>query len=147
MPTTYPIHPSSAAAPATESQVLHSIHVSLRLAFGIVPIVAGLDKFTNFICNWEQYLNPMVLRIIPLSGTTFMHIVGIIEVIAGALVLTKPRAGAFLVMAWLLAIAAQLLVGWMHVDIAIRDIVMSLGALALARLTPIVWSREHALHP
>jgi uncharacterized membrane protein YphA (DoxX/SURF4 family) len=144
MATTY--HPSSALAPASESQIIHSCQLTLKLAFGIVPIVAGLDKFTNFLTHWEQYLNPMILRIIPMSGTTFMHIVGIIEVIAGALVLAKPRLGAFVVMAWLLAIAAQLLVGWMYVDIAVRDIVMSLGALTLARLTPIVHEREHAIH-
>ena len=147
MPTTYPIHPSSAPVAASESHILHSCQVMLRTAFGIVPIVAGLDKFTNFLTHWEQYLNPMVLQIVPMSGTTFMHLVGVIEIIAGALVLAKPRLGAFIVMAWLLAISAQLLVGWMYLDIAVRDIVMSLGALTLARLTPIVHEREHALHP
>jgi uncharacterized membrane protein YphA (DoxX/SURF4 family) len=119
----------------------------LRTAFGVVPIVAGLDKFTNFLTDWTQYLNPMALQIIPVSAATFMHLVGIVEVIAGALVLAKPRLGGFVVMAWLLAIAAQLLVGWMFVDVAVRDIMMSLGALTLARLTPIVHEREHSIHP
>jgi uncharacterized membrane protein YphA (DoxX/SURF4 family) len=147
MPTTYPIHSASAAVPATESQILHSCQLTLRAAFGIVPIVAGLDKFTNFLTNWEQYLNPVALHVVPLSATTFMHLVGIIEVIAGALVLAKPRLGAFIVMGWMWAIAAQLLVGWMYVDVAVRDLVISLGALTLARLTPIVNARENALHP
>lgn len=146
MATTYPTH-TTTVVPATESQILHSTHVMLRTAFGVVPIVAGIDKFFNFLTNWEQYLNPMVLRIVPMSAITFMHIVGVIEIVAGALVLAKPRAGAFLVMAWLLAIAAQLLLGWMYLDIAVRDIVMSLGALTLARLTPMVWAREHTVHP
>jgi hypothetical protein len=74
-----------------------------------------------------------------------MHIVGVIEIIAGVLVLARPRIGAFVVMAWLLAIAAQLLVGWMFPDVAVRDIVMSLGALTLARLTPIVAARENSV--
>jgi uncharacterized membrane protein YphA (DoxX/SURF4 family) len=146
MPTTYPLTPS-AAAPATESQIIHSCQLTLKLAFGLVPIVAGLDKFTNFLTNWEQYLNPIALRIVPLSAVSFMHIVGVIEIIAGALVLAKPRVGAFVVMAWLWAIALQLLFGWMFVDVAVRDLVMSLGALTLARLTPIVDLRENAIHP
>jgi uncharacterized membrane protein YphA (DoxX/SURF4 family) len=147
MPTTYPIHPSSASELATESHVLHSCQMTLRAAFGIVPIVAGIDKFTNVLTHWEQYLNPTVLHMLPVSGATFMHLVGVVEIIAGALVLAKPRVGAYIVMAWLFAIAAQLLVGWMYVDIAVRDIVMALGALTLARLTPIVDAREHATHP
>lgn len=147
MPTTYPIHSASAAVPATESQILHSCQLTLRAAFGVVPIVAGLDKFTNFLTNWEQYLNPTALHVVPLSATAFMHLVGIIEVIAGAVVLARPRVGAFIVMAWMWAIAAQLLLGWMYVDVAVRDLVISLGALTLARLTPIVNARENALHP
>ena len=129
--------PSSVAHP-NEGHVLHTIHTTLRLTFGIVPIAAGLDKFSNVLANWEQYLNPAVLRILPLSATTFMRLVGIIEIIAGALVLVKPRIGAFIVMAWLIAIALQLLVGWMFVDIAVRDLALSIGALTLARLTLIV---------
>jgi uncharacterized membrane protein YphA (DoxX/SURF4 family) len=147
MATIYSSPSASAMVPATENQIIHSIHTTLRIAFGVVAIAAGLDKFTNFLCNWEQYLNPMALQIIPVSATTFMHIVGIVEVVAGALVLAKPRLGGFVVMAWLLAIAAQLLVGWMYVDVAVRDIMMSIGACTLARLTPIVHDREHSIHP
>jgi uncharacterized membrane protein YphA (DoxX/SURF4 family) len=129
--------PSSVAHP-DEGHILHTIQTTLRLTFGIVPIAAGLDKFSNFLANWELYLNPLVLRIIPVSATTFMHLVGIIEIIAGALVLAKPRLGAFVVMAWLIAIALQLLVGWMFVDVAVRDLALSISALTLARLTPLV---------
>jgi len=120
-----------------EGHVLHTLQTTLRVTFGIVPIVAGLDKFTNILTNWEQYLNPLVLRILPLSAVTFMHLVGVVEIIAGALVLAKPRVGAFVVMAWLIAIALQLLVGWMFVDVAVGDLVLSISALTLARLTPI----------
>ena len=120
-----------------EGSALHTIQTTLRITFGIVPIVAGLDKYANILTNWEQYLNPVTLRILPLSALTFMHLVGVVEVIAGALVLMKPRIGAFVVMALLIAIALQLLVGWMFVDIAVRDLVMSIGALTLGRLTPI----------
>lgn len=143
MATTYPIHPS-AEIPATEAQVVHSTHVMLRAVYGIVPIAAGADKFTNFLTQWEQYLNPLALRIVPLSATGFMYLVGIIEIIAGILVFAKPRIGGFVVMAWLLAIAAQLLIGWMYPDIAVRDIAMAFGALTLARLTPFVINGRHA---
>jgi uncharacterized membrane protein YphA (DoxX/SURF4 family) len=147
MATTSTIHPSAAVAPASESQILHSTQSTLRFAYGLVPIVAGADKFTDFLTHWEQYLNPGVARMLPFSPVTFMHLVGIIEIIAGVLVLAKPRLGAFVVMAWLLAIAAQLLVGWSYVDVAVRDIMMSLGALTLARLTPIVDAHENSAHP
>lgn len=44
---------------------------ALRLAYGLVPIVAGLDKFTDLLTNWSQYLSPIVARVIPASS--FMH--------------------------------------------------------------------------
>jgi uncharacterized membrane protein YphA (DoxX/SURF4 family) len=143
MATTLPIHSAAAVVPATESQVVHTTHVTLRYLFGLVPIVAGLDKFTNLLAHWETYLNPMALSVVPVSAATFMHAVGIVEIIAGIVVLAKPRVGGFIVMAWLLAIAAQLLVWGRFLDIAVRDIVMALGgALTLARLTPFAERNE-----
>jgi hypothetical protein len=135
MATTYTIPSGADSRALHESHAIHSMQTTLRVAYGIVAIVAGLDKFTNLLTNWEQYLNPIVLRIVPLSAVTFMHVVGIIEVIAGALVLAKPRLGAPIVMAWLWAIALQLLIGWMFLDVVVRDTVMGLGALTLWRLT------------
>ena len=122
---------------SSEHQVVHSVQTTLRIIYGLVPIVAGLDKFTNFLANWTAYLNPLVLRIVPMTDVAFMHLVGVIEIVAGALVLTKPRLGAYVVMAWLIAIALQLIVWGHFLDIAVRDLVMALGgALTLARLTP-----------
>jgi hypothetical protein len=135
MATTYTIPSGANSRALHESHVIHSTQTMLRVAYGVVAIVAGLDKFTNIITNWEQYLNPIVLHVVPVSATVFMHVVGIIEVIAGALVLAKPRIGAPIVMAWLWAIALQLLVGWMFLDVVVRDTVMGLGALTLWRLT------------
>jgi uncharacterized membrane protein YphA (DoxX/SURF4 family) len=127
----------------SEHQVVHSIQTTLRIIFGLLPIVAGLDKFTNLLAPWTAYLNPLVLRIVPMSDIGFMHLVGVIEIVAGALVLTKPRIGGYVVMAWLLAIGAQLLLWGRFLDVAVRDIVMALGgALTLARLTPFT---DHAV--
>jgi uncharacterized membrane protein YphA (DoxX/SURF4 family) len=137
----------SGLVPATESQVVHSSQVTLRWAYGLVPIIAGVDKFFNKLAHWEMYLNPMALRVVPVSDVGFMHIVGVIEIIAGALTLARPRVGGFVVMAWLFAIALQLVAMGSYLDIAVRDCVMALGALTLARLTPFVDRRENSVHP
>ena len=109
----------------------------LKLTYGIVPIVAGVDKFTNLLTNWSEYLNPTLLNILPFNGSTFMMIVGIIEIIAGILVLIKPKQGAVVVCAWLVLIALSLLASGKALDVAVRDVVMAIGALALARLSGI----------
>jgi uncharacterized membrane protein YphA (DoxX/SURF4 family) len=128
--------PASTLVEPAEHHVVHSIYVTLRIIFGVVPIVAGLDKFTNFLADWAAYLNPLALRIIPISDHTFMHVVGAVEIIAGVLVLMKPRVGAWVVMAWLIAIALQLLMWGRFLDVAVRDLVIALaGALTLARIS------------
>src|SRR3954465_4066361 len=118
-----PTMPASTMIEHSEHHVVHSVQVTLRIIFGLVPIVAGLDKFTDFLANWTAYLNPLVLRIIPMTDVSFMHLVGVIEIIAGALVLVKPRLGAWVVMLWLIAIALQLILWGRYLDIAVRDIV------------------------
>ncbi len=134
MATTYPIHPS--AAHPTETEVVDSSHALLKYAYGLVPIIAGVDKFTNLIVQWEDYLNPAIPQLINLSPHTFMLFVGVIEIVAGIIVFAKPRLGGFIVMAWLLAISLQLLFWGRHFDVAIRDAVLAIGALTLARLSP-----------
>lgn len=109
---------------------------ALKLAFGVVPIVAGLDKFLNLLTNWEQYLSPLVSRVVP--APPFMHGVGIIEIVAGLLVLSKwTRLGAYVVAAWLLGIALNLLTTGHYFDIAARDVVMAVGAFTLGRLSEV----------
>ena len=140
---TNPSLPGSTIVEHSEHHVVHSVQLTLRIIFGLVPIVAGLDKFTNLLANWNAYLNPLVLRIVPMSDTGFMHMVGVVEIIAGALVLTKPKIGAYVVMAWLIGIALQLVVWGRYLDIAVRDLVMAIGgALTLARLTPFAEERR-----
>ena len=46
----------------------------LRLTFGIVPIVAGLDKFTDLLVQWEQYLHPGLVDLLPFAPHTFMTV-------------------------------------------------------------------------
>lgn len=110
----------------------------LRLTFGIVPIVAGADKFTNVLTNWEQYLNPSIASVLPFSTSVFMMIVGIIEMIAGLIVLIKAELGGYIVAAWLTVIALTLLIGFNYVDVAVRDLVMAVSAFAMARISKII---------
>jgi hypothetical protein len=139
MSIAYQTHPPVAASPATENQVLQTTHTTLKYLFGLVPMVAGVDKFTHFLTPWDAYLNPLVSSALPLSATTVMHVVGAIEIAAGILVFLRPRIGGFVVMGWLLAIALQLILWGHFLDVAVRDIVIALaGALTLARLTPLV---------
>lgn len=107
----------------------------LRLTYGIVPIVAGLDKFTNLLTNWPSYLGSGFSGMLPMSAIAFMKVVGIIEIVAGIIVLTRPLIGAYIVMAWLILIALELIFASHIFDVAVRDLVMAIGAYTLAELT------------
>lgn len=111
---------------------IKQIQNTLKLTFGIVPIVAGLDKFTNLLTNWVDYLNK---GLIPFDPLIFMKIVGVIEIIAGIVVFIRPLLGAYIVMIWLICIALQLIIGGHYFDVAVRDLVMAVGAYTLAQLT------------
>jgi|SRR6185312_3819932 len=116
---------------------LTKIQTLLKLTFGLVPIIAGADKFTNLLTNWEQYLNPSIASMLPFSAHTFMLIVGIIEIIAGIIVLTKTNIGAYIVSVWLVLIAITLIASGKFLDVAVRDLVMAIGAFSLAKITEI----------
>ena len=111
----------------------------MKYTFGLVPIVAGLDKFTNILTNWSQYISEGFAEILPFEPTTFMMIVGVIEIIAGILVLTKTKIGAYVVSGWLTAIALTLIFSWTYLDVAVRDLVMAISAFCLAKL----YERKH----
>lgn len=111
-----------------------SIYQPLRWAYGLVPLLAGLDKFFNLLADWEAYLSPAVTSLLPVSPSVFMGIVGVVEIAVGVMVLTKwTRLGAYLAMGWLVLIAINLLLAGVF-DVAVRDLVMAIGAYTLARL-------------
>jgi|SRR5690606_20361180 uncharacterized membrane protein YphA (DoxX/SURF4 family) len=114
---------------------VHLVKTLLKYTFGLVPIVAGLDKFTNILTDWSQYISEGFAEMLPFEPSTFMMIVGVIEIIAGILVLTKTQIGAYVVSAWLVAIALTLLFSWSYVDVAVRDLVMAIAAFSLAKLS------------
>lgn len=105
----------------------------LRLAFTIVPILAGLDKFVNFLTNWEVYLSPQ-FDVFHNPHTTMM-VVGVVEIIAGIGVWLKPKYFSYIVALWLLAIIVNLLLQHTFYDIAARDFGLLLSAVALGRIS------------
>src|SRR3954449_3024189 len=107
----------------------------LRIAFTVAPILFGLDKFANVLTDdWTRYLSPAFNDIIPGSAADAMHIVGVVEVIAGLVVAVAPRFGGLLVAGWLAGIIVNLLIVGGYGDIALRDFGLLLGALTLSRL-------------
>lgn len=106
----------------------------LHWAFVIVPVIAGLDKFAHLLTNWDTYVAPPVARVLGGHVHPFMLAVGVVELIAGLIVALKPKIGAYIVAAWLVAIMINLLLGPKNGDIVLRDLGLCLGALALGRL-------------
>jgi uncharacterized membrane protein YphA (DoxX/SURF4 family) len=113
---------------------LSSSYWALRVTFIAVPLLAGLDKFTNLLAYWPQYLSPTFARLLPMTPSAFLHVVGIVEIVVGLLVLTRAtRVGAYIAMVWLVCIAINLASMGMF-DIAVRDLGLAVGAFALGRL-------------
>ena len=124
---------------------LNSAWWALRIALGVGPIIAGVDKYFNKLTDWSMYLSPIATRIIPLEPTTFMRVVGVVEIIAGIIVLTRwTKIGSYIVGLWLLAIAANLLTTGMFYDLAVRDVEIAVSAFALSQLSSV---REQATAP
>lgn len=111
---------------------------ALRIALGVVPIVAGIDKYFNRLAEWGMYLSPYATKVVPVSTGTFMHIVGAVEIVAGLIVLSRwTKFGGYLVMIWLIGIAVNLLTTGMFYDIAVRDLEIAVGAFVLAQLSAV----------
>lgn len=111
---------------------------TLRIAFGLMAFLAGLDKFLNLLTNWEQYASPLVLAVAPFSAGTLMRVAGVVEMAAGLAVLVGvTRLGGYVVAAWLSLIALTLVTTGRYFDIAVRDLVLACGAFVLARLSEV----------
>jgi len=131
------------ASEATRSDAIELIktdpqyqaYTILHVGYVIAPLVAGFDKFTHYLVNWDQYLAPVVPRVTGIDPNTFMKGVGVIEIVAALGVAFKPRIFAYVVSAWLIGIVVNLLLTGNYYDIALRDFGLALGALALARLS------------
>lgn len=138
-----PTRPRPLAAPTADPS--RQAYLVLRGAFVVAPVVFGLDKLTNWLVDWTQYLAPALSGHLPLTATQTMHLVGVVEVAAGLLVAVHARLGALVVAAWLGGIIADLLLLGGFRDVALRDLGLLLAAVALQRLAtrfdprPLAW--------
>ena len=107
---------------------------AMRIAIGLMATLAGIDKFFNLLVDWSSYVSPIAAQLLPFSTDVFMWIVGVIEFAVGISILTAlPVLGSYVASAWLLLVAINLTLGG-YFDIAVRDVVLSIGAFTLARL-------------
>jgi hypothetical protein len=117
--------------------------ILMRITFTVAPILFGIDKFANVLTNdWTKYLATQYNDILPGSAADAMHIVGVVEILAGLVVAVAPLFGGFLVAAWLGGIILDLLLKGGYGDIALRDFGLLLGALALTRLASAYGTRS-----
>ncbi|WP_213574936.1 DoxX family protein [Rhodococcus sp. USK13] len=140
-------HSLGAAVQRARSDPAYGAFLLLRIGFTVLPIIMGLDKFTNLLTTWENYLAPWIVDIVPLSAHQTMLVVGVIEIVAGIAVAIKPRYAAYIVAAWLAGIIVNLLSYPGFYDIALRDFGLMLAAVTLGRLAYVydpAWHRRTA---
>ena len=116
------------------SEPAYGAYMILRIGFVLIPLIFGVDKFTNVLTNWEGYLAPWIVGLLPFSAQTAMLIVGVVEIVAGILIAIKPRYAAYVVAFWLAGIIINLLSYSGFYDVALRDFGLLVAALALAQL-------------
>jgi hypothetical protein len=109
-------------------------YMLLRTGFTVAPIAFGADKFVNWLTDWDRYLARPFDRLIPGNAHQAMLFIGVVEIAAGLVVAVRPRFGGYLVSAWLAGIVVDLIVKGGYGDIALRDVGLLVGALALAQL-------------
>jgi hypothetical protein len=131
-------HPAVTSGDLTQHELGNPVYQAfllLRVGFTVAPILFGLDKFANLLVNWNVYLAPRVDELLPGTAHQVMLVAGLIEITAGIVVAFRPRFGGYLVAAWLSMIIVNLLLAQGDFyDVALRDLGLAIGALALARL-------------
>src|SRR4029077_11863080 len=117
---------------------LQTIQTISKIALGLMAFLAGLDKFLNLLTNWEQYVSPLAQRMLPLSPTSLMHVVGVIEMVVGLAILTRmTRLGAYVAAAGLGCVCVGRVTTGHFFDVAVRDLELAVAAFVLAKLTEI----------
>src|SRR5205823_8810088 len=111
--------------------------MTMRIGYTVLPLAMGIDKFFNAMVSWPKYLADWVDDIAPGTAQQFMYFVGGVEILAGLIVLLKPRYGAYIVAAWLAGIVANLFSYGEWWDIGVRDFGLMLGAITLGRLASV----------
>src|SRR6266404_1259186 len=117
-------------------RAMNSAYWTMRILFGLGILAAGADKFVRILANWDAYLSPHIAKSLPLPASTFMQIVGGVEIVVGLCILAGlTRTFGYIAMILLLGTAANLAAGGMFYDIAMRHVMLAAGAFSLARLT------------
>jgi hypothetical protein len=126
-------------SPVGDPTQMHSARQALRVlqfAFVFLPLIAGIDKYFHVLTNWDQYVSPIIMRILGGPGTNiFMKVDGAIEIIVAIGVAIRPKIFAYVVAAWLMGIVINLLTTGHFFDIALRDFALALSAFALGKLS------------
>ena len=117
---------------------LHTPMNIMRVAIGLMATLAGLDKFFNILADWGNYVSPVAAQLLPFSTDALMWIVGVVEFAVGISILTAILASPWCVRRKRL-VAARGRQPWTggHLDIAVRDVVLSISAFTLARLVQV----------
>lgn len=116
---------------------LNTPWLALRYGIGATAALAGLDKFFNLLADWGSYVSPLAAQVLPVSTGTLMGAAGIIEFAVGAAILAGwTRIGGYVASAWLLAVAANLVLAGFY-DVAVRDVIISFAAFTLARMAEV----------
>jgi uncharacterized membrane protein YphA (DoxX/SURF4 family) len=111
---------------------------ALRIGLGVGAIATGIDKYFNRLTDWTMYLSPLATKVVPVSAATFLHIVGVVEIIAGLVVLSRwTKLGSQMVALWLLGITVNLLTTGMFYDLAMRDVEIAIAAFVLSQLSAV----------
>lgn len=117
---------------------LDSAYWALRVGIGLTAFLAGLDKYFDLLADWPMYLNPLALAVVPVGAETFMRVVGVVEMGVGLAILSGwTRLGAYVASLWLLGIALNLVTMGRFLDVAVRDVGLSIAAFTLARLAEV----------
>jgi len=115
---------------------LESARTALRIGLGLAAFLAGLDKFFYLLTDWSAYVSPLAKAVLPVDATTFLYVVGVIEMVVGIGILTRwTQVASYVAMVWLAAIALELVTTGHFFDVAVRDVEMAIAAYTLARLT------------
>lgn len=106
----------------------------LRLGFIALPLLMGLDKFTNLLTDWPGYLAPWVVAVLPISAQAAMYVIGAVEIVAAIGIVLRPRLAAWVVATWLAGIILNLLTVPGFFDVALRDVGLLVAAVSLGLL-------------
>lgn len=103
----------------------------LRLGLGIEFVLFGYGKLTD-LTSWIGYIPPWMSPLIPMPVTTFLQVVGVVELVLGLLLIVGLWVRVVAILSALHL--AGVLVALGYNDLAIRDFVSFMAALALASL-------------